>query len=82
MVNHLWERRADFQVGKVGPTFILLPISDAAKELCNKVLPSGEVLAGEKGSLLFPPDAEINLTKISRAILDYGLTVEDMVEVS
>lgn len=73
--NLLWERHVDFKVGRIGPTIILKPISDSAKELCNKYLTEGYIGAGENGTLIVTED---HLQKVSRAIVDNGLTIEDM----
>lgn len=78
MSNVMWERRADFKVGVIGPTFLLQAVSDAAKELCNKYLLSENVQAGNNGVLVFAPEQNDLLVKFGRHIIDNGLTTEDM----
>lgn len=69
---------ADFSVGKVGTTFFLAANTTAAKELCNKHIPSGELQAGPSGALAFPLDKESLLLSFGRHILNNGLSMEDM----
>lgn len=70
---------ADFGVAKIGPTFLLVANTAAAKELCNAVIPSGAVNTGKDGALIFPPSHDDLLCKVSRAILAKGLSFEDAV---
>lgn len=68
---------ADFSVGKIMNTYYISANTPAAMELCNKVVPTGEIHTGNDGCLIFPPSHDKILIKLSRAIIGEGLSMED-----
>lgn len=69
----------DFLVGKAAwndETFLLAAQTDAARDLCNKVLPSdGSVKTDASGNLIITKE---HILPICSGILGNGLTMEDM----
>lgn len=66
---------ADFSVAKNGNLWRLSVNTDAAKEWCNKHIPSGLVLTDGAGCLVIPDD---KIQHISWGMVSAGLTFDDL----